>query len=63
MPGLLKKDVGADRVLQHIFMKSIPQLSKKEVEVEKCFNCASMKLKSNIQYSINYDILFINRDQ
>jgi hypothetical protein len=35
MPQLLKKEVGADRVLQLIFMKSIPQLLKKEVEAYK----------------------------
>jgi hypothetical protein len=48
MPQVLKKEVGADKVLQLIFMKSIPKLSKKDVEVEKCFNCRIMKLGRNI---------------
>jgi hypothetical protein len=40
MPQLLKKEVVAKRVLQHIFMDSVPQLAGKEVEAEKCSNCA-----------------------
>jgi hypothetical protein len=50
MPQLLKKEVGADRVLQHM-LESIPVLLKKEIEVEKGLNCRIIKLGRIISYS------------
>jgi hypothetical protein len=54
----LYKEVGADRVT-HLMLWSIPQLSKNEAEVERCFNCLKNEVEKDNYINIVENI-YIN---